>query len=198
MTQIWSVICLPQSSFWPLICAALLAVSVLADNTADPTMNDYAPTNKAGSIQAAVNTMYNLEVRKIATKSEPIPTQKVEIESNNIPLLIHFKSQSSKLKVIQSHKGGVGETQKSMSEDEPDILIHEVIISQCADALLQTISQCALPIGEKAHFSASEGNYCTLPKNSTGDKTGAGADGDNRGEGSPDEWTNLPQRGTAK
>lgn len=93
--------------------------------------SDYVPSgghHKGDSIQAAINTMYNLEVRKISTKNQPIPVQTVNIESNQIPLIIHFKSQSSKLKVMQSHQGGVGETQRSVSEDEPDILIHEVIL----------------------------------------------------------------------
>ena len=80
----------------PVLVIGLLTVNVFADNMVDldSTSNDYmshSANHKADSIQAAVNTMYNLEVRKIATRNEPIPTQKVEIESNSIPLLIHFK-----------------------------------------------------------------------------------------------------------
>jgi len=85
-----------------------------------------ASKTPAGAISAAVNTAYNLNVRNVETQHKTIKPQKIDIESNNIPLVLHFKSQSSRLKIMQSHKGSEGEMHKSLSEDEPDILLHTV------------------------------------------------------------------------
>ena len=80
----------------------------------------------SGPISAAIKSHYNLEVRNVQLENEPIPEPKIDIESRQIPMILHFKTQSSKLKIMQTHIGNPGETKRTKSEDEPSVLIHEV------------------------------------------------------------------------
>jgi len=80
-----------------------------------------------GIIPAAVQTRYSVDVRHVATQSEPIQPQTVLVDAGILPLTILFRSASSNINVLQQHVGSeAGEVQQTSSEDEPHRLVHEV------------------------------------------------------------------------
>ena len=78
-------------------------------------------------IQAAVQTKHTFEERPVNIPFEDMEPQIVEVEGGALPLEIHFKSSSSRIKVRQSHESaGAGETEHTSAEEEPHRLVHEV------------------------------------------------------------------------
>ena len=78
-------------------------------------------------IQAAVRTTHTFEEKPVDIPFEEGEPTIVEVDGGSLPLEIHFKSASSRIKVKQSHElGGGGETEHTSAEEEPHRLVHEV------------------------------------------------------------------------
>ncbi len=55
---------------------------------------------------------------------EELEPQIIEVEGGALPLELHFKSSSSRIKVKQTHESaGAGETEQTSSEEEPHRLV---------------------------------------------------------------------------
>ena len=84
--------------------------------------------HSGGPITAAVQSRHSIEVRPVPTQNEPIQPQIIEVDSGDLPIILHFNSRSSRLMVKQTHTpAGPGEVQSTSSEDEPHRLVHEVL-----------------------------------------------------------------------
>ena len=87
--------------------------------------------------RAGADTTYKLHVHgyKNGNPIRVTPMQQIEIEANHLPLSIHFKSRSSKLKLSQSHASNRPKLQRT-SMEEPEILLQEsrkMILKQLRD-----------------------------------------------------------------
>ena len=60
-----------------------------------------------GPITAAVQTKRTVEVRPVASHSEPIQPQIIEVPAEELPVHVHFKSVSSRVLVQQTHIPGI-------------------------------------------------------------------------------------------
>jgi hypothetical protein len=58
-------------------------------------------------VQAAVETHRTVEVRPVQIPSEPAQPQIIEVPSDDLPVTVHFKSQSSRVFVQQTHIPGI-------------------------------------------------------------------------------------------
>lgn len=80
-------------------------------------------------IMAAVKTKHSFEYRPIEVEhNDLIEPRVIEVEAKSIPLEIHFKSTSSRVKLVQSHspRGELNQVQKSSTQEEPQRLFHTV------------------------------------------------------------------------
>ena len=69
-------------------------------------------------------TKHTFETRPVPVDMDDAEPTIVEVEGGNVPLELHFKSSSSRIKVRQSHESaGAGETEHSSSEEEPHRLV---------------------------------------------------------------------------
>lgn len=80
-------------------------------------------------IQAAVRTKHTFEYRPVVMDDlqEDIQPRIIEVAAKSVPLEIHFKSASSRIKLVQSHKSGeLQEVERTSSVEEPQRLQHFV------------------------------------------------------------------------
>lgn len=78
-------------------------------------------------LSAAVFTKHTFETKTVDVPFEDQEPQIIEIDGGSLPLEIHFKSASGRIKVKQSHElGQSGQTEHSQAEEEPMRLVHEV------------------------------------------------------------------------
>jgi len=61
----------------------------------------------SGPITAAVETHRTVEVRPVQIPQEPAQPQVIEVPSEDLPVTVHFKSQSSRIHVQQTHIPGI-------------------------------------------------------------------------------------------
>lgn len=90
-----------------------------------PTRKQYGPR---GAISAAVQSKFSVEYVNVdMVPQEPLEPQVIEIEGSVLPLILHFKSVSSPIRIHQMHHPAQAvEVQETKSEDEPHILRHQV------------------------------------------------------------------------
>ena len=80
-----------------------------------------------GPYTAAVETSRTVEVKPVQSTNEQYEPHVVEVPGDDSPVIVHFKSQSSRVLVQQTHTPAqVGEPEHTSSEDEPQRVIHEV------------------------------------------------------------------------
>lgn len=60
-----------------------------------------------GPITAAVETHRSVEVKPVQMTNEPHEPQVIEVPSDDTPVVVHFKSQSSRVLVQQTHTPGM-------------------------------------------------------------------------------------------
>lgn len=83
--------------------------------------------HRAHRIQAAVQTKHNIRFVEVDVPNYKHEAQIIEVEPNAIPLIIHFKSASSRIQIQQSHSHqDLAPIQETKSEDHPHHLRHEV------------------------------------------------------------------------
>ncbi|KAI2808040.1 hypothetical protein BLOT_005982 [Blomia tropicalis] len=101
----------------------------------------------------------------------------IEIESYHQPLKIHFNTRSSKLELTQSHTPNEPEVKRSNTEENPDILYHQIqkpIIHQVNEYIvpIQKTIQTILPVQNvlktiihKPSTDSNNNNNYTEPSN---------------------------------
>ena len=79
--------------------------------------------------KAAVRTKHTFEYRPVKIeqfREQPEP-KIIEVEARSLPLEIHFKSASSRIKMVQEHqKGELQQEERTQSQEEPQRLFHVV------------------------------------------------------------------------
>lgn len=80
-------------------------------------------------VQAALRTKHSIRFINVEIPDESHePPTIIEVGASPLPIVMHFKSASSRIRLQQSHSGGhAGSVQESKSEDQPSILRHEVV-----------------------------------------------------------------------
>lgn len=133
-------------------------------------------------IQAAVQTKHTFETRPVDIPFEDLEPQIIEVEGGALPLEIHFKSASSRIRVHQTHQaGGAGEVEQTSSEEEPHRLVHEVkkpIIQEVREIItpFRKVIQEIQPVVEEIHTIVAKGQARrTFDRNQS--KVGGGARG---------------------
>ena len=66
----------------------------------------YGGGSSKGPVTAAVETHRTVEVKPVQTTNEPHEPQVIEVPSDDTPVVVHFKSQSSRVLVQQTHTPG--------------------------------------------------------------------------------------------
>lgn len=110
--------------------------------------------------KAAVRTKHTFEYRPVTLNQvqEPIEPKVIEVEARSVPLEIHFKSASSRIKLVQSHKSGElnENVERTSSDEEPQRLFHLVrkpIIQEVREIITpyRRIVQEIQPVMEEIH-----------------------------------------------
>lgn len=81
----------------------------------------------SGPVQAAVQSRYTIEYVDVDLPQDDIQPQVIDVDAGVLPLVLNFKSASSRIQVHQTHEGAdAGEIQETTSEDQPQLLRHSV------------------------------------------------------------------------
>lgn len=83
----------------------------------------------AQRFKAAIRTKHSFEYRPVHLNQlqESIEPKIIEVDAKSIPLEIHFKSASSRIKLVQSHRSGeLNAVERTSTEEEPQRLVHLV------------------------------------------------------------------------
>ncbi|KPM10976.1 DFP2-like protein 38 [Sarcoptes scabiei] len=114
-------------------------------------------------IPAAVVTKHSVEMKPVEIPIEDLEPQIIEVEGGALPLEIHFKSSSSRIRVHQTHESaGAGQVEQTSSEEEPHRLIHEVkkpIIQEVREIItpFRRVIQEIQPVMEEIHTIVAKG-----------------------------------------
>ncbi|KAH9493403.1 hypothetical protein DERF_014154, partial [Dermatophagoides farinae] len=115
--------------------------------------------------KAAVRTKHTFEYRPVKIeqfREQPEP-KIIEVEARSLPLEIHFKSASSRIKMVQEHqKGELQQEERTQSQEEPQRLFHVVrkpIIQEVREIITpyRRILQEIQPVIEEIHTVISHG-----------------------------------------
>jgi hypothetical protein len=121
----------------------------------------YAPYT--GPVSAAIETYRTHQVIDVPTSQEVIAPSTLIVEPNVMPVNIEFRSQSSPVNVDQVHiPGRPGIVKETQSEEEADILRHEVIkpvVQEVRETIVpfRRITQEILPVQEQVHTLVAQG-----------------------------------------
>lgn len=121
----------------------------------------YAPYT--GPVNAAIETYRTHQVIDVPTSQEVIAPSTLIVEPNVMPVNIEFRSQSSPVNVDQVHiPGRPGIVKETQSEEEADILRHEVVkpvIQEVRETIVpfRRITQEILPVQEQVHTLVAQG-----------------------------------------
>lgn len=78
-------------------------------------------------VQAALHSKHTIRYVNVDIPYQEREPSIIQVEGGAIPLEIHFKSASSRIRVRQSHSSaGAGEVKHTSSEEEPTRLVHSV------------------------------------------------------------------------
>lgn len=92
-------------------------------------------------VQAALQTKHTIRYVNVDLPSEDREPQIIEVGASPLPIVMHFKSASSRIRVQQSHSGaGSGQIQETKSEDQPQHLRHEVV-----KPIIQEVREIVMP-----------------------------------------------------
>lgn len=114
-----------------------------------------------GPINAAVISRRTVEVRPVPSQREQAQPQIIDVDGGDLPVVINFRSASSRLVVKQSHQPGSGDVQETRSEDQPHLLKHEVtrpIIQEVREVILpyRRVVQEIRPVEEQVKTIVSK------------------------------------------
>jgi len=94
-----------------------------------PQMQTYAtPQQYYGPVEAAVHSRRTVEFRNVATQRAYVQPQVIDVNSDNMPVQINFRSSSSPVHVQQVHTPGVvGPAEYNSFQDQPHRIVNEVV-----------------------------------------------------------------------
>ena len=130
-------------------------------------------SGSAGPVQAAVRSRHTIEYIDVDLPQDDIQPQVVEVDAGVLPLVLNFKSASSRIQVHQSHQGSdAGDIQETESEDEPQLLRHSVtkpIIQEVREIITpyRRVVQEIRPVEEEVWFNFFIFYYLTLLSTTT-------------------------------
>ncbi|XP_054166153.1 uncharacterized protein LOC128963664 [Oppia nitens] len=154
-----------------LSAPAPLPLAAPVNSYAAPTQSYAAPTQSyaapavqqyTGPIEAAVQTRRTVELRQVAIPSSYAQPQVIDVNSDNMPVQINFRSSSSRIQVHQTHTPSQGSVEHSSFQDQPHRLINEVTkpIYQEVREVIQPyrrITQEIRPVIEEIHTVVHKG-----------------------------------------
>lgn len=81
----------------------------------------------AGPVQAAVRSRHTIEYIDVDLPQDEVAPQVVDVDAGVLPLVLNFKSASSRIQVHQSHESSrPDDIEETTSEEEPQLLRHTV------------------------------------------------------------------------
>lgn len=140
-------------------------------------------SQNTGPVQAAVRSRHTIEYVDVDLPQDDIQPQIVDVDAGVLPLVLNFKSASSRIQVHQSHEGAeAGEIQETQSEDEPQLLRHEVtkpIIQEVREIITpyRRVVQEIRPVEEEVKTIVSRGKGRRQNNADYSGKTGGGYSG---------------------
>jgi hypothetical protein len=131
---------------------------------AAPALNTYAaPQQSYGPVDAAIQTRRTVEVRPVALQSDYAQPQIIEVQPDQLPVQVHFRTASSRVNVQQSHQPGLpAQVEHASFQDEPHRVVHEVVkpVIQEVREIIQPyrrVTQEIRPVIEEVHTVVHKG-----------------------------------------
>ncbi|XP_027204276.2 uncharacterized protein LOC113798000 [Dermatophagoides pteronyssinus] len=135
----------------------------------------------SGPIQAAVRSRHVIEYVDIDLPQDDVVPQVIDVDAGHLPLILNFKSASSRIQVHQSHEGSeAGEIQETESEDEPQLLRHSVtkpIIQEVREIItpFRRVVQEIRPVEEEVKTIVARGRGRTTDTTGTTGSSNVGS-----------------------
>jgi len=132
---------------------------------AAPQMQTYAAPQQQyyGPVEAAVHSRRTVEFRNVVTQRDYIHPQVIEVNSDNLPVQINFRSSSSPVHVQQIHTPSVvGPAEHNSFQDQPHRIVNEVvkpIIQEVREVIqpYRRVTQEIKPVIEEIHTIVHKG-----------------------------------------
>nr|XP_027204225.1 putative uncharacterized protein DDB_G0277255 [Dermatophagoides pteronyssinus] len=188
-----------QLRHYCLAVCLLQAICFVSSNYMPQSLSNYGGGNSGGGngnvgpVTTAIESTRTVEVKPVQVMGEPHEPQVVEVPSEDMPVTVHFKSQSSRVLVQQTHTPAqVVEPEHTTSEDEPQRVIHEVVkpVIQEIREIIQPyrrLIQQVQPVIEQTHTVIAKGEPrppvepLSVDGASTGTISGGGNSGGRQG-----------------
>lgn len=114
------------------------------DSSSSSSSNEDSGSSRVHRVNAAVQTRHQVHYVTVDLPKQDLQPQIIEIEDNSVPIILNFKSSSSRIHVKQSHSSsdssGSQEVIESKSEDKPQRLRHQVV-----KPIIQEVREIILP-----------------------------------------------------
>jgi len=117
----------------------------------------------AGPVPAAIQSHRSIEVTPVVLPQEPAVPQVIEVDGEEQPVQVIFRSASSRVLVQQVHTPGApGQVEATRSEDEPHRVVHEVlrpVIQEVREVIqpYRRVTQEVRPVVEEIHTVVAKG-----------------------------------------
>lgn len=112
---------------------------------------------------APINTRRTVELKDLAQNYHGGQPQVIEVQPEELPVQVHFRTASSRVNVQQSHQPGVpAQVEHASFQDEPHRVIHEVVkpVIQEVREIIQPyrrVTQEIRPVIEEVHTVVHKG-----------------------------------------
>jgi len=130
---------------------------------AAPAINTYAAPVQNYAHDAAIQTRRTYEVRPVALQNDYAQPQIIEVQPEQLPVQVHFRTASSRVNVQQSHQPGApAQVEHASFQDEPHRVVHEVVkpVIQEVREIIQPyrrVTQEIRPVIEEVHTVVHKG-----------------------------------------
>jgi hypothetical protein len=129
-----------------------------------PGLNTYAAAPQSyGPHDAAIQTRRTVELRPVALQQDYAQPQIIEVQPDQLPVQVHFRTASSRVNVQQSHQPGLpAQVEHASFQDEPHRVVHEVVkpVIQEVREIIQPyrrVTQEIRPVIEEVHTVVHKG-----------------------------------------
>jgi hypothetical protein len=127
-----------------------------------PLQTYAAPQQSYGPVEAAVHSRRTVELRNVAVQQQTYQPQIIEVNSDNLPVQINFRSHSSPVNVQQTHTPLSGSVEHASFQDQPHRLVNEVtkpIIQEVREIIqpYRRVVQEIRPVIEEIHTVVHKG-----------------------------------------
>jgi hypothetical protein len=130
---------------------------------AAPALTSYAAPVQNYAHDAAIQTRRTVEVRPVALQSDYAQPQIIEVQPEQLPVQVHFRTASIRVNVQQSHQPGLpSQVEHASFQDEPHRVVHEVVkpVIQEVREIIQPyrrVTQEIRPVIEEVHTVVHKG-----------------------------------------